>query len=351
MTSKDSLFSRIKKPLPCFLCKSKVRNHDNFCLKCKNSLKSKSSTPIPNYSKKQSGKVRYFHIKPSNSPETLKQTACFREPESVQPSIMKSCIESSVKDRSIDNIKTLSYTKRPSSSMDFKSIIRPLSKSTKKRKHQMQQNKYFRLTKSPIPELRIQDYSTTYTTFPPFDSYSFHLNTLTDVLVNRGVVYTSSLDYKLQGHNLFNMQLSFDSQAHKKGVTKLCKYQDLLVSVAKDGKLKYWDDECVFQAQAHAGGVYALTSTQDLVMTGNESIKVWQGTALLTEYQNCKTRHLAALDNSHFCSAGPECKLWDLRCWNSASLISSKGPFKCVLPWDEYSVWTASDLEVKVRIT
>lgn len=351
MKSKDSLLSRFKKPLPCFLCNANVKNHENLCTKCKNSVISSCSTPIPKLPKKVCGeKVRYFYIKHTSSPENLKQTACFNDPQYPSRSIEKSYIDSYNCEPSYDYSKQ-HYTKRPSSSMDIKSVSRVFSLKSQKKKRPRVNKKFFHINKSPIPELRPQtpDLFSSNSSFFQSDSCNFHKNTLTDLVLNDGILYTASLDYTIQGHSLFNMQELVNFTGHSKGILNLCMYRECVVSSAKDGKIKFWQGEnCVFQQKAHFGIVKTMCSNGHLLFTGNESVKIWQNTVKVNEYAMENVNCLACMGKNYFLTGGKDLKVWDVRCWNSNSVISTAGPFSYVLQWDENCLWTAGDAELKV---
>ena len=354
MKPKDSLLSRFKKSLPCFMCNGIVKNHDNFCTKCKNSVMSKCSTPIPKLPKKVSEeKVRYFHVKQASPPENFKETACFKSPQYPTNSVEKSYIESYNREPSVDYTGP-HYTKRPSSSLDIRSLSRVFSSKSqnkKKKRPRVSQNKFFHINKSPIPELRSQtpELFNSHNTFFPSDSQNFHKNSLTDLIVNSGILYTSGLDYTLQGHSLYNMQEVLRVKGHSKGIVNLSKYGESIVSSGKDGKVKYWQGKnCVFQHKAHMGVVKTMCSNGNLLFTGNESVKIWQNTVKVNEYSVEKVNHLSCMGTNYFVTGGKQLRVWDVRCWNSSSCVSDKGPFRFVLQWDEYCIWTAGEVELNV---
>lgn len=349
MKTRDSLLSRFKKSLPCFMCNGNVKNHDNFCAKCRNSVISKCSTPIPKLPKKVSEeKVRYFHIKQASPPENFKETAYFKNPQFPTHSVEKSYIESYNREPSVD-CTGHQYTKRPSSSLDIRSLSRVFSsKSQKKKRPRVSQNKFFHINKSPIPELRSQT-PELFNSFFPSDFQNFHKNSLTDMILNNGILYTTSLDYTLQGHSLYNMQEVFNFKGHSKGILNLCKYKESIVSSGKDGKVKYWQGKnCVFQQKAHMGIVKTMCTNGHLLFTGNESVKIWQNTVKVNEYTGEHVNHLCSMGTNYFVSGGKQLKVWDVRCWNSNLCVSDKGPFKFILQWDDYCLWTVGEVELKV---
>jgi WD40 repeat protein len=220
----------------------------------------------------------------------------------------------------------------------------------KKRKAGISQKKYFRLTKSPIPELRSSDTTSIHSNplLFPLEKYSLHLNSMSSLAIHSGKVYTAGLDYKIFGLDLFNMNKVFETLGHTRAVTRLCPFKDLLVSSGKDGKLKYWKNDCIFQCPAHSGGVFGLASNDSFLFTGNETVKIWQDQRAVNEYHE-KVKHLSTLGSSLLCTAGKDCKVWDVRCCKSASVVSSNGNFNIVKPWDENSLWTVNDCEMRVR--
>ena len=197
MEFKASLFSRFKNSRPCFLCSKNVKNNEIICEKCKKTVSSKSPTQplkLPNkISEPETSK--FFYLKPTspkNSYKKLKETANFNNPNYLQSSVEKSLKElSRYNDSSIDILKKKPHPKRQKSTSEF--VFKPKSIKTnqkhyRKKSKQIEKSKYFRISKSPIPELRpsthiskIFDISHNFYQLNISETYKDHDNTLTDI--------------------------------------------------------------------------------------------------------------------------------------------------------------------------
>ena len=200
MEYKISCLSRFKKPLPCFLCNASVKNNENFCVKCKKTVITRSPSPAPRLSQKISAQEssKFFYLKSTslqnqhktNKPQ--KETAHFKDPFKVSQSIDRIYAEKILKkDISIENVNKNVLNKRPQSSFDINLLLnqgKNNQRHYRKKKKINDKRKFYRISKSPIPELRPSTQMSKYMEISDMNpqltiqnSYDCHNNTLTDI--------------------------------------------------------------------------------------------------------------------------------------------------------------------------
>lgn len=363
MNFKDPLFSRFKKPMPCFLCNASVRNYENFCAKCKKSVMSKCPSPAPKLPKKVSEeRSKIFHIRPISPISEgvyLKETACFNDPSSLSKFKDRSYIEKSHnKEISIDLLSF--YSKRPQSSLEVNlGLKKPSYKKLLRKKQKVSEKpKIYKISKSPIPELRPQsqlarsvESSYGFSQLYIADSYSLHRSTLTDICLKNDKIWTVGLDYQITCNLASNFSQLYTHTGHSRGILHTVSYKDILVTSGRDGKIKYWNNQnCTFQSLSHKGGVTAISSNTNFLLTANNSIKLWTDTSLIHEYQENSIKTLLWINSNTFVTGTKKnLKLWDCRAQNPISLFPTTGHYYSSTLWDENSFFVGMDRGIQVK--
>jgi WD domain, G-beta repeat len=363
MDFKASFFARMKKPLPCFLCNGAVKNHENICKKCKKTVVFQSPSPVPKPTKKQSDheNSKFFYLKSTNSNNSqnlLKLTPSFTKVFSHNTNNSYIKQKSPQKDTSIEDLKNLIRSKRQKSSFDLNFELKPSSSKHRKRKSKdLEKFKYYRISKSPVPEIRpssINKILDAYqnSSIEESNVYDGHYNTLTSITYLNKKIWTVGLDYKLKSWDSRDMSQLSSITAHSRGVVAVDCYNSQLVTCAKDGKLKIWNNNCAHQVQAHPGVVKALEVHSNYIITANNSIKLWQGFKVVQEYPEGGIVSLCSFNKSGFLSGTKTAVyLWDVRAKYAVSKFVGPGPFLKCMAWDECSFWTGSDTQATVIYT